>query len=111
MFDGLSTPTHYETPRLETYKPRSSIWKIVPTKKQRFEKLERDNSPSPVTYNKDEAFDKSTHKNRSFLVPRAKLVNYFERTVKDKSFVPSVGQYDVPKAEKHITKGVRTSYR
>ena len=33
------------------------------------------------------------------------------QVVKKKSFVPAVGLYDVPKADKFITKGARTSYR
>jgi hypothetical protein len=91
MYDGLATPTHYESPRLESYKPRTSIWKIVPTKKQRFEKLEQNNSPSPVTYKNDEAYDKATHKNRSFQIPKGKTINFFDRTIKNKQFVPAVG--------------------
>jgi hypothetical protein len=64
-----------------------------------------------VTYRNDEAFDKSTHKNRSYQIPKAKATNFFEQVVKKKSFVPAVGLYDVPKADKFITKGARTSYR
>ena len=107
----MVTPTHYATPKIEAYKPRTSIWKIQPTKKHRFEKLEQDNSPSPVTYKKDEAFDIMTHKNSSFQIPKQKILNYFERTIKNKQYIPSVGTYDVPKAEKFATKGARTSYR
>lgn len=107
----MCTPSHYDSPRLESYKPRVSQWKIIATKKHRFEKLEQDNSPSPVTYKNDEAKDKATHKNRSFQIPKEKLVNYFDRIIKRKNFVPSVGQYEIPKADKFITKGVRTSYR
>ena len=52
-----------------------------------------------------------THKNRSFQIPKSKGANYFEQIVKKKSFIPAVGLYDVPKADKYITKGARTSYR
>jgi hypothetical protein len=109
--DSMITPSHYNSPRLESYKPRVSQWKIIATKKHRFEKLEQDNSPSPVTYKNDEAKDKSTHKNRSFQIPKDKIVNYFDRIIKRKNFVPSVGLYEIPKADKFITKGARTSYR
>jgi len=111
MADGMATPPHYNSPRLDSFKPRVVEWKIQPTKKHRFEKIEQDNSPSPVTYKNDESFDKVNHKNRSFQVPKEKIVNYFDRIIKRKSFVPSVGQYDVPKADKFITLGVRTSYK
>jgi len=84
---------------METYKPRTSIWKIQPTKKHRFEKIEQNNSPSPVTYKNDEAYDKLTHKNRSYQIPKCKIVNYFDRTIKSKSFIPSVGLYETAKAE------------
>lgn len=111
VFDGLTTPSHYESPRLEAFKPRTSKWVIQKTNKHRFEKIEQNNSPSPVTYKQDEAFDKSTHKNRSYLIPKQKMINYFDRLIKTKTFVPGVGQYEVPKADKFVTLGVRRSYR
>jgi hypothetical protein len=64
-----------------------------------------------VTYRNDEAYDKMTHKNRSFQIPKAKGVNFFEQVVKKKNFVPAVGLYNIPKADKYVTKGARTSYR
>lgn len=110
--DGLSSPSHYEAAKLEKYKmPREINWTIKASKKKRFEKIEQNNSPSPMTYKNDEAFDKLTHKNRSFVVPKQKMINYFERVIKNKSGIPSVGQYDIPKADAFITKGARTSYR
>jgi hypothetical protein len=112
MADGLATPSHYEAAKLEKYKmPKTVEWTIKKTAKKRFEKIEQNNSPSPVTYKNDEAFDKLTHKNRSFVVPKQKMINYFDRVIKTKSFVPSVGAYDIPKADAFITKGARTSYR
>ena len=90
---------------------REINWTIKQTKKRRFEKIEQNNSPSPMTYKNDEAFDKLTAKNRSFVVPKQKQINYFERIIKNKSGIPSVGLYDIPKADNFITKGARTSYR
>ncbi len=107
----MQSPSHYDSPRLESYKPRVSQWKIIQTKKHRFERLEQDNSPSPVTYKTDAAKDKVIAKSMTFQIPKDKVVNYFERIIKRKAFVPSVGQYEIPKADKFITKGVRTSYR
>ena len=83
----------------------------MPTKKQRFEKIEQNNSPSPTTYKKDEAFDKLTGKNRSFQIPKSKMSNFFERTIKNKEYLPAVGHYDVLKAQSKISKGARISYR
>jgi hypothetical protein len=39
------------------------------------------------------------------------MVNFFDRVIKNKAGIPSVGQYDIPKADAFITKGARTSYR
>ena len=52
-----------------------------------------------MTYKNDEAYDKLTHKNRSYQIPKCKIVNYFDRTIKSKSFIPSVGLYETAKAE------------
>ena len=87
------------------------MWKIQASKKHRFEKLEQNNSPSPVTYRNDDAYDKLTAKNRSFQIPKAKATNFLEQIIKKKNFIPAVGLYDVPKADKFVTKGARTSYR
>jgi hypothetical protein len=38
--DSMQTPSHYNSPRLESYKPRVSQWKIISTKKHRFEKID-----------------------------------------------------------------------
>ena len=39
-----------------------------------------------------------------------KELNFIERTLKNKSNIPSVGQYEVTTADKYITKG-KKSYR
>jgi len=74
-------------------------------------KLEKDNSPSPLSYHNDTAFDHLTLKNTSFQIPKSKTLNFFERIVKSKQYLPSVGTYDIPKSDNFITKGARTSYR
>jgi hypothetical protein len=65
-----------------------------------------------VTYKNDEAFDKLTSKNRSFQIPKSKVQNFLERTIKNKEYIPSVGHYEVAKAETFISKGFkRSSYK
>lgn len=96
---------------MEAYKQRSSVWKIFPSKKQRFEKQKKDNSPSPLSYHNDTSFDFITLKNSSFQIPKSKCMNFFEKIVKSKLYLPSVGSYDTYKGENKVTRGARTSYR
>ena len=42
---------------------------------------------------------------------KSKIPTYIDAEVKKRGFVPSVGAYDAWKADNHITKGTKKSYK
>jgi hypothetical protein len=107
---GSLTPAHYDTPKIESYKPRSSVMKIQPAKIARFPKLEKVDGPSPFSYDIEKSFNKVKGRDNSFHVGKQKILTFLDREIKIKSTIPSVGAYDFSKSDNFISKG-RKSYR
>ena len=87
------------------------IAKIDPIKKERFPKLEKNDLPSPVSYEIEKAFNKLKGTDRSFQISKAKRSNFTEIEIKKAAGKPSVGAYDTTRAEKITTKGFKKSYK
>ena len=81
-----------------------------PSKKDRFPKLEKGDRPSPGSYEMEKSFEKAKGHNRSFQIPKTKVENFLDQTLKMKKNIPSIGQYDLTKGETFIYKG-KKSYR
>eukprot|EP00347_Sterkiella_histriomuscorum_P001625 403371309 len=107
---GSVTPSHYDSSRLEAIKPRTSVVKIQPNGKDRFPKFEKNDDPSPLSYDIENSFKKTKLSNISFKIGKQKDMNFVDRHIKNKAYVPSVGTYELSNVDKFISKGGK-SYR
>lgn len=84
--------------------------KIFPKFKERFSKLEKNDNPSPLSYDIENSFKKTKASDISFKIGKQKDLNFIDRLIKNKAYIPSVGSYDLTKGENYIYKGNK-SYR
>lgn len=72
----------------------------------RFEKLEKDDKPSPLSYDTARGYNKLKGRDNSFSLKKEKNSSFLEREIKIRSVVPAVGTYDIQKSDRYITKGI-----
>ncbi len=109
-FQGLQTPPHYNAIKLDTIKTRMPIYSQQ-SKVVRFKPLEKDDSPSPTTYVKNDTrlSYRQTSPKVAFSLEKDK--NYMDTHLRAKNFVPGPNSYDINRARKFITLGARSSYK
>lgn len=96
---------------MDVYKERTSVAKILPFKKERFPKIEKNDLPSPTSYDHLGVHKKISPSSISFGIPKGKFDKFTVTEIKKRSKVPPVGAYDITKSDKLITKGVHKSYK
>lgn len=77
----------------------------------RFKPLEKDNSPSPTTYVKNDLRLSYRQTSPKIAFTQEKGKTYMETHLKAKKFLPAPSSYDVTRAQKYITLGARSSYK
>jgi hypothetical protein len=91
----IPSPDRY-TINLKQIKLRSRIAKFYPIKKERFEKLKKDSSPGPTTYETPDCIRKTKwsppHGSVSLKANKGNLL-YFDQYLKRKKAIPGVGNY------------------
>uniref|UniRef100_A0A7S3IUH6 Uncharacterized protein n=1 Tax=Strombidium inclinatum TaxID=197538 RepID=A0A7S3IUH6_9SPIT len=109
----METPAPYNSVKLEQIKNRTAQWKIPKPKEDKPDnKIHKDNSPSPVHYQKEKAFDKTQQRRvveHSF--SKAEKKTFTDRDIKKAKVVPGIGAYDITKSDKVMTLGARRSYK
>ena len=78
MFRGMETPSHKEPIDLNKIKARTLATKISKPNPKDSIKLPKDNSPSPHTYRKEEAYDKTKKANIRFSFPKCKQESFID---------------------------------
>lgn len=88
-------PGHKYNINLKHIKPRSRITTFIPIKKERFEKIKKDNSPGPCSYDSPGAIRKTQWSPTKGKVAykNFKTLNYMEIHERIKKNVPGVGHY------------------
>ncbi|CDW88053.1 UNKNOWN [Stylonychia lemnae] len=104
------TPAHYDSTNLDTIRQKNRVARIYADKREKGVEFEKDDSPSPNSYPVEHAFKNIKPRQYNVRIGKQKDLNFIERTLKTKSLIPSVGQYEVTTADKYITKG-KKSYR
>ena len=64
-----------------------------------------------MTYNKEEAFDKTQRRNISYGIPKGNKQSFTDFEIKKTKIVPGVGKYNITTADKVITLGARRGYK
>jgi|LauGreDrversion4_2_1035121.scaffolds.fasta_scaffold531624_1 hypothetical protein len=77
----------------------------------RFKPLEKDNSPSPATYVKNDRRLSYRESSPKVAFPQEKGKSYMDNHLRAKKFVPGPDSYDINRASKFITLGARSSYK
>lgn len=81
---------------MKQIKLRSRITRFYPIKKERFEKIKKNNSPGPTTYDSPMAIRKTKWSPPRGHVAMKEIKGslvYMDRFLKSKKHVPGVGQY------------------
>ncbi|CDW85772.1 UNKNOWN [Stylonychia lemnae] len=109
---ATQTPGYYES-KYDIVQSKTLTTKITPAKGPKGERfiLEKDNSPSPVTYDAEKSHKETQLKKPKFLITKSKIVNFVDEAVKAKSIVPGVGIYNPDNAYGKISKGVSSRRR
>lgn len=108
----MSTPSHYNAVDLNLIKSRTIQWKIQKPKDAKPDnKIQKNNSPSPFSYNRENSIDKTQRTNISYGIPKEKKQTFTDFEIKKTKIVPGIGKYDITKADKVVTLGARRGYK
>lgn len=111
MFNGLQSPSTYDHINTDIYKNKTYSAKIWTQNKPRFPKIEKNDSPSPNTYQQVQSFMKTQNTSISYQVPKAKQSSFTAQIIEKKKFVPSVGHYNIGECDKRLSKGTSKSFK
>jgi hypothetical protein len=84
-----------------------------PTKDKPGEKIKFkiDDNPSPGQYAAAESFRASQIKKPTFFLPKEKLILHADKVIKEKSYLPGVGFYNVENAFDKATRGLSRGWK
>lgn len=113
VYQGMTTPSHYPSIDLNIIKNRTIAHKIYKPKEAKPDnKIQKDNSPSPFSYRKEDSIDKTQRTNISYGIPKSPKLTFTDYEIKKTKIVPGIGKYDVTKAyDKVLTLGARRGYK
>lgn len=102
-FLGQQTPGHVYNINYEKINPRSVCSKIYPSKKERFQKAEKNDEPSPGHYESLFSFMTTQPKRRMANFSKSVVPTATEAKIKETHYVPGVGSYNPESAYKILS--------
>lgn len=98
-------PGHYNAVDMDKIKSRSPNYSQR-SKVDRFKSFDKTNAPSPLSYKPDDlATSTARQKTPALSIPKDKLVNFMQRHIKNKSYVPSSASYELSQGLDKLSKG------
>lgn len=76
-----------------------------------YNKIKKNDSPSPMSYDKEAAFIKTQIKEPRFHIPKAKKLSITDIHILKNKFVPGIGSYNTENSFEKITKGLAKGWK
>ena len=74
-------------------------------------KIEKNDSPSPMTYDVEKAYKRTQVIDSKFVMSKSKINSFADIQAKSRNFVPGVGSYKTEEAYSKITLGVSKGWK
>eukprot|EP00347_Sterkiella_histriomuscorum_P002618 403367446 len=104
---SFESPGYYDA-KYDSVQEKTLATKIIAPKGKIGERfiLNKNNSPSPVTYDTDKSYKETQLQKAKFFISKSKIIKYTDEAAKQKNYVPGVGLYNPDSALNKISKGL-----